>query len=126
MIKITTKVTYRVPDWAYCNCQGSLTKPSKDKCRFCIKEGKNFRCALYNEMLDTTQGTLVVKTRACVKAGCGFASVVEDNPAPAVEPKELMKLAIDEYRKTYKNLINQGYPEAIADKIARQYLLGGK
>lgn len=126
MIKVTTKVTYRVPEWAYCNCQATLLKPSKDKCRFCVKDGKNYRCALYNEMLSTSQGTLVEKTRACVKAGCGFNSEVVDEVTPAIEPQAIISMAINEYRKVYKSLRDQGYPEPMADKLAQQYMNGGK
>jgi hypothetical protein len=129
--KVTTEITYKVPAWSHCNLQGNIYgQPSKDKCRFCIKEKGHYRCALYNVVLDTSQGTLVNKTRACERATVGYNSIVEDveeQPVmPQVSPKTLIKTTISEYNKIRKQLISQGYPEAIAEKVASEHLLGGK
>ncbi len=125
--KIKTSITYKVPAWCHCNLQGNIFgQPSKEKCRFCVKEKGYYRCALYNEVLSTSEGTLVNKARKCKKATAGFDSIVEDEEAtPTVEPKKLMKHTIAEYNKVRKQLIGQGYPEAIADKLAQEYVLGG-
>lgn len=124
---VKTNVTYKVPAWCHCNIQGNIFgQPSKEKCRFCVKEKGHYRCALYNEVLSTSQGTLINKTRACEKATAGFASVVEETPVPQVDPKVLMKHTIAEYNKVRKQLIAQGYPESLADKAAQEHLLGGK
>lgn len=127
LIKVTTKITYKVPAWGHCNLQGNIFgQPSKEKCRFCIKEKGAYRCALYNEMLGTSQGTLVDKCPRCKKATAGFDIPVEDEEATlTVEPKKLMKHTIAEYNKIRKQLISQGYPEPIADKLAQEYVLGG-
>lgn len=128
--KVTTEVTYRVPAWGYCNMQGNVFgQPSKEKCRFCVKEKGHHRCALYNEVLETDSGTLIVKARACQKATAGFNSIVEDvedtPPVPTIEPKKLMKMTIAEYDKVRKQLMAQGYPESMASKAAAEYVLGG-
>lgn len=129
--KVTTEITYRVPAWGHCNLQGNiLGQPSKEKCRFCVKEKGHYLCALYNEVLETSQGTLVNKARCCERATAGFNSVVvdveEQAPALTVDPKMLIKTTITEYNKLRKQLIAQGYPETIAEKVASEYLLGGK
>lgn len=129
--KVTTNVTYRVPAWNYCNMQGNaFGKPSKEKCRFCVKDGAHHRCALYNEVLDVTEGILLKKTRDCAKAVAGFRSIVEDveetTEAPIVDSKLIVKTTIQEYNKVRKQLISQGYPEVIADKVAYEYMTGGK
>lgn len=124
--KVTTTVRYKVPAWCHCNLQGNIFgQPLKEKCRFCVKEKGSYRCALYNEILDTEQGTLVNKTERCIRTTAGYESVVHDDSVPAVDPKKLVKHAIAEYNKVRKQLISQGYPEAIADKLAQEFLLGG-
>jgi len=127
--KVTTEITYKVPAWGYCNLQGNVFgQPSKEKCRFCVKEKGEYRCALYNEVLDTN-GALVKKARSCEKAVAGFRSVVtdvEEQPVnPVVDPKLIVKTTIAEYNKIRKQLISQGYPEAVAEQVASQYILGG-
>lgn len=129
--KVTTNITYRVPAWEYCNLNShKVGVPSGEKCRFCIKEKGHHRCALYNMVLDTHNGGFVVKTRDCQRAVAGFNSIVEDvankEDGPIVDPQLLMKTTLNEYIKTKKKLLSQGYPEAIADKVAQQYVLGGK
>lgn len=132
--KITTNITHKVPAWEFCNLQSEkLGMPSKEKCRFCIKEKTHHRCALYNTVLNTENGTFVVKTVDCARATAGFKSIVKDvepepvAPAePVVEPKLLMKVTLQEYIKTRKKLLAQGYPEAIAEKVAQEFVLGGK
>lgn len=126
MVKVQTTVNYRVPDWGYCNCS-SMGKYTKDKCRFCVKSGKQHVCALYNMPLSVEEGVLVVKTRDCVRTTVGFRSEVEDDDDVEdiqVDPKTVMKLTIKEYRKAYNSFVRQGYPDAIADKLAQQTLLG--
>lgn len=129
--KVTTEITYKVPAWGHCNLQGNIYgQPSKEKCRFCVKEKGHYRCALYNTVLDTSQGTLVNKTMACERATVGYRSIVEnveEQPIiPTVEPKVIVKTTITEYNKLRKQLISQGYPETIAEKVASDYIIGGK
>lgn len=122
MKKVKTTVNYKVPDWGFCNCS-RLGKPTKDMCRFCVKHGKNYVCVLHNMPLEIVEGTLVKKDTACIKATAGFPSEVEDTIQ--VDPKTVMKMTIQEYRKAYNKLIGQGYPDAMADKLAQQLILGG-
>ena len=129
--KITTKITYRVPAWDHCNLQANmLGQPSKEKCRFCIKERGYYRCALYNEVLGTSEGTLINKAGCCKGATLGIKSIVEDvveqEKLPNAEPKDIAKAAIKEYTKAYKQLLSDGYPEAIANRLAMEYVTGGK
>lgn len=123
MKRVKTTVNYKVPDWEFCNCS-RLGKPTKDTCRFCAKHGKGYVCVLHNMPLDTFEGTLVKKDMACVRATAGFTSEVEDDIQ--IDSKTVMKLTLQEYRKAYKRLIAQGYPDAMADKLAQQMTLGGK
>ena len=119
---VKTTVNYKVPDWEFCNCS-RLGKPTKDMCRFCVKHGKNYVCVLHNMQLDVVEGILVKKDMACIKATAGFPSEVEDTIQ--VDPKTVMKMTLQEYRKAYKQLIAQGYPDNMADKLAQQMTMGG-
>ena len=122
MKRVKTTVNYKVPDWEFCNCS-RLGKPTKDMCRFCVKHGKNYVCVLHNMPLDVVEGILVKKDMACIKATVGFPSEVEDTIQ--VDPKTVMKMTLQEYRKAYKQLIAQGYPDSMADKLAQQMTMGG-
>lgn len=126
---VTTKITYKVPAWCHCNLQATVFgQPSSDKCRFCIKEKGQYRCALYNEVLSVN-GILVNKARDCEKATAGYKSTVTDvtsSQTPSIEPGELAKAVLDEYVKTRDDLIKQGYPASLADTAARKHILGGK
>ena len=122
MKRVKTTVNYKVPDWEFCNCS-RLGKPTKDMCRFCVKHGKNCVCVLHNMPLDVVEGILVKKDIACIKATAGFPSEVEDTIK--VDPKTVMKMTLQEYRKAYKQLIAQGYPDNMADKLAQQMTMGG-
>jgi len=121
-VRVKTTVKYAVPAWEFCNCS-SLGKPTKGMCRFCVKNGKKYICAMHNMPLDVCEGILVRKNSACIKATAGFKSNVED--APQINPKEVMKLTMQSYRKTYRYLLGQGYPDAMADKLAQQMVLTG-
>jgi hypothetical protein len=123
MKRVKTTVNYKVPDWKFCNCS-RLGKPTKDMCRFCVKHGKKYICVLHNMPLDIVEGTLVKKDMACIKATAGFPSEVEDTIQ--VDPKTVMKMTLQEYRKAYKQFIAQSYPDSMADKLAQQMVLGGK
>lgn len=123
MKRVKATVNYKVPDWEFCNCS-RLGKPTKDMCRFCAKHGKGYVCVLHNMPLDVVEGALVKKDMACIKATAGFPSEVEGTIQ--VDPKTVMKMTLQEYRNAYKQLIAQGYPDSIADKLAQQMVLGGK
>lgn len=120
---VKTTVTYKVPDWAYCN-HSNFGKPTKDMCRFCVKHGKQYICVLHNMPLEVAEGVLVKKDLSCIRATAGFVSEVEDTVR--IDPKDIIKMTMQEYRKIYRQLIAQGYPEGMADKLAQQALIGGK
>lgn len=127
MKRIKTTITYKVPSWEYCNHE-KMFKPSKDTCRFCVPTGKNYTCALYNMPLSTVDNLLIEKTHQCVRATAGFGGPVEDvvpEPHISIDPSLIMKVAINGYTKVYKDLVNQGYPAALAEEAAKQYMLEG-
>ena len=123
MKRVKTTVTYKVPDWEFCN-HSRFGKPTKDTCRFCVKHGKSYVCVLHNMPLDIVEGVLVKKDFACIRATAGFESVIEDTDIQ-VDPKDVMKMTMQEYLKIYKQLLAQGYPDAMANKLAQQMVLGG-
>ena len=125
MKNITSKVTYTVPHWNFCNNDyikdGELTNK---RCQFCIKTRDGYECLLYNQELSS-KGKLINKVRECCKATAGFESTIDATvtTTPSVDPKQLMKLTIDMYTKTVKDLLSQGYPQQIAESIAQQFVL---
>lgn len=81
---------------------------------------------LYEQPLKS-DGEFIDKVRACCKATAGFASsIVEAPQAPTIEPRELIKQAIDLYAKTVNDLLKQGYPRQIAETVAKKHLLDNK
>lgn len=95
-----------------------------DTCRFCVKTKAGHRCLLYDKPLKT-DGEFIDKVRECCKATAGFASnISEAPPGPTIQPKELMKQTIELYSKTVNDLLTQGYPRAMAETVAKKYLLG--
>ena len=128
MKKITSQVTYTVPNWNFCNNDNLLPggRLQKDTCRFCVKTKTGYRCLLYDQPLKT-DGEFIDKIRECCKATAGFASRIEDAPlVPTLEPHELMKQTIDLYAKTVNELLSQRYPRTIAEQVAKQHILGNK
>lgn len=124
--QITTSITYRVPDWNYCN----LTADPAKRCRFCVKDRSGYRCALYNMPLGTEETVYVTKTQDCRRATAGFKSVVKDVEErpnePVIKPKQVMKATLDDFTKMRNKLMDQGYPLSLAEKFAREYVIGGK
>lgn len=124
--QVTTNITYKVPDWNYCN----LTADPAKRCRFCIKDRSGYRCALYNMPLGTEETVYVVKTLDCKRSTAGFKSVVKDveeqQKEPVIRPKQVMKATLDDFVKTRDKLMAQGYPLSLAERFAREYVIGGK
>ena len=121
-------VTFKVPSWNYCNHQNLLnpTKAERTTCRFCVQGKHTCTCVLTNEQLFS-DGTMITKTNNCVLATCGFtdATDIVDMPdKPVVDSKLIAKVVIDEYRATYKGMIDEGYSAIVADKVAREVVLG--
>ena len=126
MRKIKSTVTYTVPSWNYCNSDnlvngGELTT---NTCRFCVKTKTGHDCLLYNEALSVSDG-YISKVRACCRATAGYPSAIDEAPpVPTIPPKQLMSQTIDLYSKTVSDLLGQGYPRALAEQVAKKYLLG--
>jgi len=116
MKRLTTKVTYKVPIGPYCNHDNKKSTPLT-RCRFCTDLGKHgFTCVLHNVQLASV-GVMIQKCEGCLKKQ---GTVVD---TPAVPPKELIKYAVKEYSKLYRELLSQGYPEPLADKMAQEEVL---
>ena len=72
-----------------------------------------------------SNGSEIRKLDKCCKATAGYTSVIEPDEPPTIQPKDLMKAAIDLYNKTVNDLISQGYPRQIAETVAKKHVLGG-
>ena len=129
MKKIKTTVTYKVSDGFYCNLRQEKHKgfPANQRCRFCTQVSKNnFVCVLHNMPLVVEEGCLIRKDKACIRNMAYKSQTVPDvDDTIQVDPKTVMKMTLQEYRKAYKQLIAQGYPDAMADKLAQQMTMGG-
>lgn len=126
MRKIKHDIAYRVPSWALCNLDTIADKPIQAAtCRFCIKTKDGHKCVLHDTWLST-EGKLVNKAEVCKRATAGYA-ITADEPVPTgpkVDPKQIITETLKEYKKTYNDLLSQGYPKAMAESIATKYMLG--
>ena len=124
MKKIETTVTYKVSDGFYCNLRQEAWKnfPPEQRCRFCTQVTKNnFVCVLHNIPLVVEEGCLIRKAPQCMKnMAYKSQTVPEPEEATKVNPKDLIKWALDEYMKTYNQLVKDGYPEVLAAKLAKE------
>lgn len=119
-------VNYKVPGWNFCNDDMPTLSAdiSKNTCKFCHKTKAGHICLLHDASLSEKHG-LIDKTHACIIATANLAGEVDEPaPTPTVPPRVLMKKAIDMYGKTLNDLMRQGYPHAIADEVAKKYVLG--
>lgn len=127
MKKIKTTVTYKVSDGFYCNLRQEKHKgfPANQRCRFCTQVSKNnFVCVLHNMPLVVEEGCLIRKDKACIRnMAYKSQTVPEPEEVPKVNPKDIIKWALDEYTKTYNRLVKDGYPEALAAKLAKEAVL---
>ena len=125
MKKVTSTISYRVPNWNFCNVNkfDYDATMSKELCRFCIKTRYGHQCLLYDKTLSV-KGELVSKTEACCRASAGYSSTINTEPdLPTVNPRDLMKQTIDMYNKTVEGLIRKGYPRAVANTVAKKHIL---
>lgn len=127
MKKIKTTVTYKVSDGFYCNLRQEKHKgfPANQRCRFCTQVSKNnFVCVLHNMPLVVEEGCLIRKDKACIRnMAYKSQTVPEPEEVPKVNPKDIIKWALDEYTKTYNRLVKDGYPEALAAKLAKEAVM---
>ena len=124
---IESTITYRVPNWNFCNVDrfDIDATPSKQVCQFCIKTKDGHRCALYDQPL-MSDGKQIQKVRQCCKATAGFASVIAPaiEETPTIKPKDLIEATINMYNKTVNELLSQGYPRQMAELAAKKHVLG--
>jgi len=127
MKKIKTTVSYKVSDGMYCNLRSEKHKgfPAEQRCRFCTNLGKDgFVCVLHNMLLAVEEGCMIRKTQACMRNMTYKGQIVPDvDDTPKVNPKYIIKCALDEYNRVYNQLIKDGYPAALAMKIAKESVL---
>ena len=127
MKAVTSTVTYTVPSWEFCNhdnlFDGGIPKMT---CRFCQKnKDGSYTCLLYNQSLST-EGRLINKLPGCCQATAGLDHSIVEAAQPQIDPKAVIDATITEYSKVLKNLMNSGYPIAIAEKLAKVRLTGRK
>lgn len=123
---IQSTITYEVPHWNFCNSDhididGSVSKPT---CRFYKHTKDGSYCTLYQKHL-VHNDNLIEKVRACCEATAGYTSVVSMPQVPTIQPSVIIRQTIDQYQKTVQDLLNQGYPQAMAAQLAKQYITGG-
>lgn len=125
MRKIKVDLRCKVPSWNFCNCDGPTPdqRYSKELCRFCKTTKAGNYCLLHDKPL-AADVNFVHKTAACIKATAGFSVEVDDAPAISVDPKTIIRETIKNYNKTLNDLLKQGYPRALAETIATQYITG--
>ena len=126
MKKIKVSLTYYVPGWNFCNGDGFV--PEGYNCRFCLGSREGYRCLLWDEML-AVKGESIYKAKQCILATARRSADIvspSERPqaAPAIPPKEVMKQAIDLYEQCVNDYLQQGYPRPMAEKAAKNFLLG--
>ncbi len=129
MRKIKLTLQCRVPSWNFCNLDVTPHgKFSKELCRFCKVTRQGKYCSLHDKWL-TEDPTFVHKTNCCIDATAGFSITVDEptpEAGPKIDPKLIIRETINSYKKTVSDLVNQGYPQSMAESIATQYLLDNK
>lgn len=127
MKAVTSTVTYAVPSWNFCNhdnlFEGSIPKTT---CRFCQKnKDGSYMCLLHNQTLST-EGRLINKRPECCRATVGLDQSIVEAARPQIDPNSIIDATIAEYSKVLKDLMNQGYPMTIAEKVAKELMTGRK
>lgn len=127
MRKIKVDLRFVVPSWNYCNYDSATAslRPSKEICRFCRKDKLGYRCVLFDKNLSA-DAHFIYKVPTCIDATAGFAAAAEDQIAPQIDPKLLMREAVKNYKKTVDELIKMGYPRNIAETVALKDMLEDK
>lgn len=71
-------------------------------------------CVLHNMPLVVEEGCLIRKTQACMRNMAYKSQTVPDvEDTPKVNPKDMIKWALDEYNRVYNQLVSEGYPAAL-------------
>lgn len=120
---IKLSIRYRVPSWNFCNIDGYTAdgRFSKKHCRFCQKTCAGYRCLLYDTGL-TADPDFVNKTAECINASASCKGTIDEPLFPPVDSKIVATEAIKLYKSTMADLIKQGYPRAMAESIAAQFV----
>jgi hypothetical protein len=70
----------------------------------------------------------IEKAEGCLNVTAGRKSTiisdVDEPPRPKIDAKKLIKQTIDLYTKTVSSLVADGYPQQMAESIAKDYMLG--
>ena len=124
MRKIKVDLQCKVPSWNYCNCDDPTPdqRYSKERCRFCVSTKQGHYCTLYDTPLAADKNW-IYKPDKCIKATAGYSVSVEDETAPSVDPKLIMRETLKSYNKMVKDLMSQNYPRSMAETIATKYIL---
>lgn len=125
MKKAKFKLHCKIPSWNFCNLDIYTQNKtySKKTCRFCQKNKEGYHCLIYNEPLKNDP-TFVYKTSGCINATAGFEEVVTELQVPPVDPKTIVRETVKEYTRVLKDLMSQGYPQGLAEKLAIKYVTG--
>lgn len=115
MLKVTTTVTYKIPRHEYCQFKGS------GMCRFVVPRGMDIHCALYDEPLRVSHGS-IFKCEGCGAARNSTQNRIED-PVVDLEPEVIIKHAINEYASVYKQLRKRKYSEGMALTLAKEQVM---
>lgn len=129
MRKVKLKLQCQLPSWNFCNYDGPTAdnRISKECCKFCSKHKKGgHHCLLFDKSLKSDE-RFVYKTEDCITATAGFGvEIVPTTQVPAVDPKAIAKEVIKQYTKVLNDLLAQGYPQYMADSLAKKYVTGEK
>lgn len=124
MRKVKIEITTKLPSWHFCNSEKVAgLKVSGELCRFCQKTKNGHKCLLYDKWLTSDRG-LVDKAPACIKATSNKSAAIVDTELPQVDPKYIIKESLKTYKQTVDGLLNQGYPQNLAEDIAMKYVIG--
>lgn len=122
MKRVRMTLSYVAPGWNFCTFEeGGL-------CRFCDKTKNGHVCRLYDVRL-MSDGQDIYKVEGCKRATAGFDTIIEDaapQTTARVDPKLVIAEALKVYNKALNELLSQGYPKALAEKLATQIVTGGK
>lgn len=114
-----------MPSWNFCNYDGFTAdnRYSKELCRFCQKTKDGHYCLLADKRL-VYDGKFVHKADECIELTAGYPVTISEPVAP--NPKDIIKAALKDYNKVLADLLKQGYPRSLAEKLAAEYIVGGK
>jgi len=127
MRKIKLNLQCRIPSWNYCNLDVHTSdgRFSKEVCRFCVTTKQGKYCSLHDKPLASDKN-FIYKTPLCIDATAGFAITVDEptpQATPHIDPKTIIREAINSYTKVLNDLLSQGYPRSMAETLAKQYML---